>query len=237
MSVIWHDLECGSYVADIGLWRSLADEHGDPVLDIGAGTGRVALDLARRGHRVTALDLDPDVIRELQRRAAGLAVATVVADAREFELDRRFPLIIVPLQTIQHLGGRDGRRRFLHCARRHLAAGGVIAAAITPRPKLFEPSERFVPPVPNIRELDGIVYSSRPTAMREDPDGFMAEWLRETISPRGTRTTEQYAIRLHRLTADELELEAEASGLHTEGRTEVPASDDHVGSTVVMFRC
>ena len=53
-AVIWHDLECGGYVEDLTLWQSLADEQGDPVLDVGAGTGRVALALARRGHRVTA---------------------------------------------------------------------------------------------------------------------------------------------------------------------------------------
>ncbi len=36
MSVIWHDLECGAYAEDLELWRSLADEYGDLVLDIGA---------------------------------------------------------------------------------------------------------------------------------------------------------------------------------------------------------
>ena len=45
--VMWHDVECGSYVADLPLWRRLAAEAGGPVLDVGAGTGRVALDLAR----------------------------------------------------------------------------------------------------------------------------------------------------------------------------------------------
>ena len=42
MSVIWHDLECGAYAEDLPLWRALAAEHGDPVLDVGAGTGRVS---------------------------------------------------------------------------------------------------------------------------------------------------------------------------------------------------
>ena len=46
-AVIWHDLECGAYAEDLALWRSLAAERGDPVLDIGAGTGRVSLDLAQ----------------------------------------------------------------------------------------------------------------------------------------------------------------------------------------------
>ena len=56
--VVWHDLECGSYRADLPLWRDLAERHGDPILDVGAGTGRVSLDLAQAGHRVTALDLE-----------------------------------------------------------------------------------------------------------------------------------------------------------------------------------
>ena len=61
MSVIWHDLECGTYAEDLPLWRSLAAEHGDPVLDVGAGTGRVALDLARSGYRVFPLVPDGKV--------------------------------------------------------------------------------------------------------------------------------------------------------------------------------
>ena len=56
--VIWHDLECGGYGAELPLWREPAAAEGGPVLDVGAGTGRVALDLARRGVEVHALDLD-----------------------------------------------------------------------------------------------------------------------------------------------------------------------------------
>src|SRR5436309_5236275 len=108
----------------------LAAKHGDPVLEIGAETGRVAIDLARRGHRVTALDHDAELQAELSRRAKGLELATVLADARAFELDQRFALCLMPMQTIQLLGGLDGRRACLECARDHLEKGGVLAAAL-----------------------------------------------------------------------------------------------------------
>src|SRR5439155_743 len=58
--VIWHDVECGAYVADLPLWRELAAACEGPILDVGAGTGRVTLDLARHGHDVVALDRDAD---------------------------------------------------------------------------------------------------------------------------------------------------------------------------------
>ena len=95
-AVVWHDLECGSYRADLPLWRELAEAAGGPVLDVGAGTGRVALDLARRGHDVTALDLDPGLLAQLAVRGEGLPVRTAQADARDFDLGRRFALILVP---------------------------------------------------------------------------------------------------------------------------------------------
>ena len=84
MSVIWHDVECGGYAQDLSLWRSLAADHGDPILDVGAGTGRIALDLARRGHEVFALDHDPALVAELARRAGDLSITAIIADAQDF---------------------------------------------------------------------------------------------------------------------------------------------------------
>ena len=237
MSVIWHDLECGAYAADMTLWRELADERGDPVLDVGAGTGRITLDLARRGHRVTALDHDPGLIAELERRAAGLEVTTVIADAREFALAERFPLIIVPMQTIQLLGGERGRLEFLACARRHLApAGGLVAIAISEMLELYSMEDGVAVPIPDIRELDGIVYSSQPTAVREDGEGFVLERLRETVAVDGERSAEQDVIHLDRLSAGTLEAEAAEVGLDPYRRHEIPPTTDHVGSVVVMLR-
>ena len=125
-AIVWHDVECGGYAADLALWRELAEAEAGPVLDVGAGAGRVALDLARAGHDVTALDLDPDLLAELRARAEqeDLEVRTELADAAGFELEGApFGLILVPdaddpaaarprrAHRLPQLGPRAPRRR------------------------------------------------------------------------------------------------------------------------------
>jgi SAM-dependent methyltransferase len=246
MSVIWHDLECGSYAEDLPLWRSLAAEHGDPVLDIGAGTGRVALDLARAGYRVTALDRDPGLLNALEERVGSKSelfgpssqalVTTVVADARDFDLGKRFPLAIVPMQTIQLLGGAEGRARFLACSLRHLLPDGALAIAIAEALDLYDVTDGVPSPTPDIRELDGVVYSSRPVAVRAEPDGFVLERLRETVAAAGERSVERDLIRLDRLTARALAREGRAAGFARVQRARVRETADYVGSEVVILR-
>ncbi len=236
MTAIWHDLECGSYVTDLPLWRALSDEHGDPVLEIGAGTGRVAIDLASRGHRVTALDHDAPLLAELSRRAGGLEIPTVIADARTFELEERFALCLVPMQTIQLLGGPEGRRAFLEHARRHLRGGGVLAAAIASRLEAYELPDGGPGLLPDMCERDGVVYASHPTAIRADGDGFVLERRRETVGPDGRITAEANVIKLDRVLPSELERQAAEAGLEPAGRATIPATEDYSGSEVVILR-
>ena len=123
--VIWHDVECGAYAADLPLWRELASAEAGPVLDVGAGVGRVALELARarpRRDRPRPRSRAARRARRARARDAGLAVRTEVADAAGFELaGATFGLIVVPMQTIQLLPGRAARAAFLASARDHLA--------------------------------------------------------------------------------------------------------------------
>jgi SAM-dependent methyltransferase len=236
-NAIWHDLECGNYTADLLFWRALAQKIGGPVLDVGAGTGRTALELAREGHEVVAIDHDDELLAQLRERAAGLEVTTIVADARAFWLGQSFPLIIVPMQTIQLLGGAEGRAAFLECAVHHLESPGVLAIAIADALDLFDVSDGTAPgPLPDVAEHDGVVYSSRAVAVRADGDEFEMERRRETVTADGRLTTERDVIRLDRVDPDVLEAEAEAAGLRAASRMEIAETEDYVGSTVVMLR-
>jgi SAM-dependent methyltransferase len=238
-AVIWHDVECGSYAEDLALWRELAEAADGPVLDVGAGTGRVALDLAARGIEVVALDTDPDLLAALGDRAAaaGLSVETAVADARDFALgDRRFALIAVPMQTLQLLGGADGRAAFLRAARAHLANGGLVAAALADALESFE-AEIDGLPEPDVTTVDGITYTSLPLAVVDEGDHAAIHRLRQTTGDGASAPAEEHdVIRLARVGPAELAEEAEAVGLHAETARRIPATDVYVGSTVVILR-
>jgi SAM-dependent methyltransferase len=234
--VVWHDVECGAYAEDLPLWLDLATIHGGPVLDVGAGTGRVTLHLAARGYEVVALDRSPALLAALRERATGLPVQTVAADARDFDLSgRRFGLMLVPMQTVQLLGGPEGRAAFLRCAAIALAPGGLLAIAIADALETFD-EVRCLPPMPDIREINGIVYASRPVSVHEEPDGAVIRRIRETVDTTGHRTVEEDLIRLDHLDPATLEAEGDAAGFRVDRARAIPETDDYVGSTVVMLR-
>jgi SAM-dependent methyltransferase len=234
--IVWHDLECGGYSADLPLWRSLAADAAGDVLDVGAGTGRVALDLAGRGIGVTALDADGELLAELAQRAAraALEIPIVEADARDFSLGREFAAVLVPMQTIQLLGGPDGRAGFLRCARAHLMPGGIAAIAIADALEGFD-ADHTEPPLPDIRELDGVVFASRPVAVREHAASVSIERIRETVGLDGAISSSEDVIHLDRVDAPALTAEGLAAGFSRASLRAVAATDEYVGSTVVVL--
>jgi SAM-dependent methyltransferase len=235
-TVVWHDLECGGYGADLALWRELAADADGAVLDLGAGTGRVALDLVRRGHDVLALDRDAELLAALETRARadGLEVATLCADARAFDAGRRFALCLVPMQTIQLLGGPDGRSRCLDCVRAHLEPGGRVAAALSDALEGFG-GDVISLPLPDMGEHDGWVYSSQPVALHRENGATVIERNRQRVAPDGARTEATDLVRLDDLDAGQLEREAQAHGLRALPRRRIPATEEHVGSEVVLL--
>jgi SAM-dependent methyltransferase len=235
-TVVWHDVECGAYTADLELWRSLADEWPGRLLDLGCGSGRVALDLAALGHDVTALDSEPALVAALASRARerGLRVRAEVADARTLALGRTFALAIAPMQVVQLFGGEAGRESALRAVRRHLEPGAVFAAALAD-PFEGVPAEDALPPLPDMREEDGWVYSSTPVAVRADGDATAIDRLRQAVSPRGELAESMATIHLDQLEPSQLEAEAQALGFRALPRRVVPETDGYVGSTVVVL--
>ncbi len=233
--VVWHDVECGRYAADLPVWRELARDEDGPILDLGAGTGRVTLDLARLGHEVVALDREPAFLAALRERAGDLHVETVVADASEFDLgERRFGLIIAPMQTIQLLGSA-GRAGFLRCVRKHVAPDGLVACAMASELDAFDASNCTLPE-PDFAVVDGSSCFSQPVALRDVGDRMAIERVRTVVTATGDRSTSDDVVHLDKVDAAHVEAEALRAGLWPRAARVIPPTEEHVGTTVVMLR-
>jgi SAM-dependent methyltransferase len=125
---------------DVRFYRSLADRVLGPkargargeLLELGCGTGRLLLPIARDGHRVTGVDRSPEMLARLRERLARVPEAVRArvklsrADFRTLALGRRFPLVICPFNAFMHLHARSDVERFLAGVRRHLSRNGQL---------------------------------------------------------------------------------------------------------------
>lgn len=239
--VAWHDVECGGYEADLALWRELAGRAGGPVLELGAGSGRVALDLAAQGHEVWALDFAPALVEACGRRAGerGLRVTAVCADARSFDLGRSYALAIAPMQVVQLVEHAPDRDALLARVLEHLEPGGVFAPALADP---FEgiPATDALPPLPDTGEREGWALASTPVAVREeevlDSAGRMVaiDRIRRATSPDG-ELVESATVRLAIFSPDELAESAIVRGYRRLPDRLVPETDDYVGSRVLVL--
>jgi SAM-dependent methyltransferase len=232
-AVTWHDVEHGSYDADLFLWCELADAADGPILDLGAGTGRVAAELAGDGHRVFALDHDRALLDALTERAPD--VTTVTADAREFEIGVSFALVIAPMQLVQILGGLAGRLAMLKRVRAHLREGGVFATALA-RALDAIPEGDASPPLPDMLERDGWVFSSQPVSVHEQSGRVVVTRQRQAVSPAGELEEERVEVTLDVVAIGEFEDELRGAGFRDVERRDIPETSDHIGSTAVICR-
>ena len=230
---IWHDVECGGYGADLETWERLANAAAGPILELGAGSGRVALHLASRGHRVWAVDSNPLLLEALEEVSGGLPVERVCADVKGLSLEETFGLVIAPMQVMQMLGGEAGRLAALRSAAGHLTAGGVFAAAVVELPARLD-GAAAASALPDVRERDGWLYSSLPVVV-PGTGGIEIRRLRQAVSPEGELSEEQASEYLDALDPETLEAEGAAAGLRAVERLEIPAEDGYLGSTVVVL--
>lgn len=233
MSVaIWHEVECGSYEADLGLWEELARDADGPVLDLGCGTGRVALHLARRGYATVGLDVEPQLVAKLAERGDGLPVQAVLADARAFELDTDVSLALAPMQLMQLMECSRDRLELLGSVAAHLLPGGRVAMAIV---EALPEANGHGAPLPDVREIGDWVYSSLPLETTVEGDEIAIRRLRQTVSPSGALVEEKNEVRIRTLSAAQLEREGTETDLVPLGRRHIPPTDLHVGSTMVLL--
>ncbi len=117
-------------------YMDIVRRYGGPILEIGAGTGRLSLQLAAVGHRVVAVDCSQPMLSALQAKAALLSKETqdrlqmVCADQREIRLGTRFPTVLVTGGTLQHCLAAEDYELALASARAHIEPHGILALDI-----------------------------------------------------------------------------------------------------------
>lgn len=118
---------------DVRFYQTLASQQGGPILELGCGTGRIALPLVKDGHEVLGLDLEHSMLERASQRRGRLArgvrphLQLLQADLRDFALGRRYPLIISAFNTLMHLYRSDDVLAVFRRVRAHLAPGGLFA--------------------------------------------------------------------------------------------------------------
>jgi SAM-dependent methyltransferase len=134
----------GSFHGDLEWYRQKARDCGGPLLELGAGTGRITLPIAEDGRVIYALDADRGMLTSLRRKRAVLPpevqerIVVIEGDMRDFRLDERFALILVPFRAFLHNLTEEDQLACLRCAREHLRPGGRIAFNV------FHPSLEYM---------------------------------------------------------------------------------------------
>lgn len=120
---------------DVPFWTSLAEREAGPVVEWGAGTGRISVPLAEAGHAVTAVELSENMVEEGRRKTA--AVEWITGDMRNVKLDRRSGLAVCAFNSFLCLLTPDDALDFLRNAWAHLAPEGLLGIEVS----AFAPEE------------------------------------------------------------------------------------------------
>lgn len=121
----------GLLAGDVDFYLDFAKDTHDPILELGVGTGRIALPMAAAGHDVVGIDLSAAMLGVARGKLASrpeLAdrVTLIEASMTDFDLRRVFPLALIPARSFQHVVEPQLQRRALDHVRRHLAVGGHL---------------------------------------------------------------------------------------------------------------
>lgn len=117
---------------DVAFYSKAARQYGDPVLELGCGTGRITLAIGAAGYRIVGLDISDKMLERAAakrcalRREAQERVRMVQGDMTGFNLGEKFRLIIIPFRPFQHILEVEDQIRCLDCVKKHLAPGGRL---------------------------------------------------------------------------------------------------------------
>ena len=157
-----YDLDLSEDPGDLDLYLALADRADGPIIELAAGSGRLAVPLAAAGHDVTAVDRDPAMLARTRDRATAEGVPDgrlelVEADLLDLSVPDppRHALAFIALNSMTLLATRDAQRAALGVLAAHLRPGGIAAV------------DAWIPDADDLARFDGRVFLEW---VREDPE-------------------------------------------------------------------
>lgn len=224
-----YDLDLEDDPGDLDLYLALAARADGPILELGAGSGRLAVPLAAAGHTITAVDIDPAMLERARERAAAASLPEgrlelVEGDLLDLQLPDagRYALAFIALNSIMLLATRDAQRRAFETLALNLAKGGLAVVDV------------WLPDIEDLGRFDGraILEWVRPDDTAGG-DGSLVTKMGSAIHDAATGTIALTAIyeaaaqgetprrwvrqdRLRLIAADELRAFAEDAGLAVE---------------------
>ncbi|MFN2245059.1 MAG: class I SAM-dependent DNA methyltransferase [Anaerolineae bacterium] len=126
----FYDPDLGDWDVDIRMYEQFAARCGSPILELGCGTGRVLLPLARQGYRITGIDASAEMLEQARAKIAANEltgrVTLVRQEMGELELKERFNMAFLALNSFAHLHTTDEQLAALAQIRLHLKPGGLL---------------------------------------------------------------------------------------------------------------
>ncbi|MGZ5213416.1 MAG: class I SAM-dependent DNA methyltransferase [Actinomycetota bacterium] len=181
----------------------------EPALELGIGTGRVAIPLAAAGVKVHGIDASSAMVDRMRAKPGGDAIPVTIGDFRDFSLEMAFSVIYVPFNTFFGLLTQDDQVACFRAVARHLAPGGVfVMEAFVPDVARFDRGQRVsaIRVEPDEVSLDVSIY---------DPTVQVNDTQHVVIREDGIRL---YPVRIRFAFVPELDLMARLAGLRLRER-------------------
>ena len=130
-----YDFSYEDFTEDIGFYENLARSVDGPLLELGVGSGRVAVPLAEAGYEVVGIDTSASMLEQAYHRlkSAGKlkgSIELLPGDMTSFDLGRKFAMVFVAANTFQHLLTTEEQLACLRCARKHLQPDGIFSLGV-----------------------------------------------------------------------------------------------------------
>jgi SAM-dependent methyltransferase len=217
-----YDLEHAGFAEDIDLYLRLAEVVGDPILELGCGTGRVLAPLAAAGYRITGVDRSRPMLDRarsaMQAQASILRERVTLVEGSMTEAEHApggpFGLAIFSLNGLMHVPAIAGQRAALASARRALDPRGMLVIdTLNPTPELLATFDGRVQLEGSWRRSDGTVVD-RFSARTHDPaeQSIDTELWYDLTDPQGHVQRVRSRFPMRYLVASELALLLEVTG-------------------------